>query len=177
MIRKVGLVATLIFAAFLLFVAFQNSHYVVSRKITINAPSDKVFPYLNNSKLADQWGPWREEDPEAQMILSGPESGVGSMTIWEGGKKLGKGSATIVESVPNQKVAIKLVYEAPMNMTQQAQYLITSLGNQTEVEWRVEGQNNYMGRLMCFFVDMDKMVGKMFEKGLTKLKGIVESQP
>jgi len=79
-----------------------------------------VFPYLNNSKMAAQWGPWIEEDPEAQMSYSGPNDGVGSKASWTGGKKLGIGSATIMESVPNERVKVQLVYEAPVNMTQEA---------------------------------------------------------
>ncbi len=40
--------------------------------------------------------------------------------------------------------------------------------------WKVDGQNNFVGRLMCIFMNMDKMVGGMFEKGLAKLKTTVE---
>jgi hypothetical protein len=32
-----------------------------------------------------------------------------------------------------------------------------------------------MGRLMCVFMDMDKKVGAMFEKGLSNLKTLVET--
>ena len=62
-------------------------------------------------------------------------------------------------------MGIKLEYVKPMNMTQDSLYLVKSSGKQSQVTWRVTGKNTFMGRLMCLFVNMDKMVGGMFEKG------------
>ena len=33
----------------------------------------------------------------------------------------------------------------------------------------MDGKNNFMGKVMCVFMDMDKMVGGDFEKGLASL--------
>ncbi|MEW6055089.1 MAG: SRPBCC family protein [Bdellovibrionota bacterium] len=174
MAKKISLVILAIVVMLLGYAALQPADYVISRKITINAPAEKIFPYLNNSRLAEQWGPWLEVDPQAKMVYSGPDAGVGSRTSWESGGRLGTGSATIVDSVPNQKVGIKLEYVKPMNMTQDSEYLVKSSGNQSEVTWRVQGKNNFMGNLMCLFMNRDKMVGGMFEKGLSNLKALVE---
>jgi len=159
---------------FLGYVALQPADYEISREITIHASADKIFPYLNNARLAEKWAPWTELDPEAKMSYSGPEAGVGARTGWSAGKQLGTGSATIVESVPNERVAIKLEYLEPMAMTQDAQYLVRAAGTDTVVTWKVQGKNTFAGRVMCVFVNMDKMVGSMFEKGLANLKNLVE---
>jgi hypothetical protein len=174
MITRIGFGIAGILVAFLGYVAVQPEDYEIKREIAINAAADKVFPYLNSSKLAEKWGPWLEVDPEAKMTYTGPDDGVGSKASWDGGKQLGTGSATIVESIPNQKVGIKLEYVKPMNMTQDSQYLISENGGQTVVTWKVQGKNTFMGRLMCVFMNMDKMVGGMFEKGLSNLKNLVE---
>lgn len=174
-IKKIllGLVAVL--AAIVAYAAFQPADYTFSREIVINAPAEKIFPYLNSSRLAMQWGPWADADPQAKMEIQGPESGVGSKTSWTGGKQLGTGSATIVESIPNQLVGIALDYVEPMAMTQRSDYLLKSDGQQTTMTWRVQGKNSLPGRIMCLFVSMDKMMGQFFEQGLAKLKGIVEN--
>jgi len=117
-----------------------------------------------------------EIDPQAKMTYSGPDAGVGARTSWTGGKQLGTGSATIVESVPNQRVGIKLEYVKPMSMTQDAAYLIQSFGNQSAVTWKVQGRNTFLCRLMSVVMNMDKMVGGMFEKGLSNLKNLVEKK-
>jgi hypothetical protein len=37
------------------------------------------------------------------------------------------------------------------------------------------GPQSYAGKVMCLFMNMDKMVGGQFEKGLADLKTLVES--
>lgn len=176
MIKKIGAALLLLIAGVLGFAAVQSPDYTISREITINAPAEKIYPFLNSSQLAENWAPWPEVDPEAKMGYSGPESGPGNRTTWESKGQLGTGSATIVESVPNQKVAIKLEYTKPIEMTQDSEYLIKSSGNESVVTWVVRGKNSFPGRVMCLFINMDKMVGGMFEKGLAKLKAVVEKQ-
>ena len=176
MIKKIGMWLGVILVVFLGYVAIQPADYVVSREITINASPEKIFPYLNTSKLANEWGPWFKMDPKAKAVVTGPEAGVGSKTSWSGGDKLGTGSASIVGSVPNERVDIKLDYTEPYEMHQDTGYLIKPAGAQSTVVWAVRGKNNFMGRLMCTFMNMDKMVGGMFEQGLADLKKMVEQQ-
>jgi uncharacterized protein YndB with AHSA1/START domain len=158
------------------YAAIQKSEYTISREITINAPVEKIFPYLNNSKLAEQWGPWMDIDSSVKMNYSGPDVGVGSKAYWIGAKQLGTGSATIVDSAANQRVAIKLEYTEPMAMEQMAEYLVKPQGAQTTVTWRVTGKNTLPGRVACLFMNMDKKVGGMFELGLSKLKNLIEKK-
>jgi hypothetical protein len=177
MIKKALLGVAAVIVLFLGYVALKSPGYEVSREITINASADKIFPHMNNSKLAEKWGPWMETDPGAKMNYSGPDAGVGAKTSWDSTGQLGTGSATIVESVPNEKIGIALEYSKPFVMTQHSDYLLKAAGNQTLVTWRVTGKNNFAGRLMCSFFNMDKMVGGMFEKGLQNLKRLVEVNP
>lgn len=166
---------TVIIALVFGYVAIQSPEYEISREITISAPATKIFPYLNNSKLFEAWSPWSKLDPKAVMTYSGSEEGVGAKTSWENGEKLGTGSATIIDSVPNVLVRTKLEYVKPYAMEQEAVITIQQVGNDNAVIWKVKGQNNFIGRLMCLFVNMDKMVGDNFETGLSNLKQIVET--
>ncbi len=74
------LALVLAIAAFLLYVAFQSPTYVISRDRTFQATAEEIFPYINNSKLADSWMPWSEVDPKVQMTYRGPDEGVGSIS-------------------------------------------------------------------------------------------------
>jgi hypothetical protein len=38
----------------------------------------------------------------------------------------------------------------------------------------MSGKNNFIARAFCLFVNMDKMVGGEFEKGLENLKSVTE---
>ena len=39
------------------------------------------------------------------------------------------------------------------------------------------GQNNFMAKAVHLFMNMDKMIGGQFEKGLAEMKSVVETSP
>ena len=43
------------------------------------------------------------------------------------------------------------------------------------VTWSMEGKNNFLSKAFCLFVNMDKMVGADFDKGLADMKEIAEA--
>lgn len=175
MAKKIFVMVALLLAGFLGYVAMQPSEYVISREILVKAPPQAVFPFLNNSRKADSWMPWTEVDHGVKMNFSGPDEGVGSTTSWDSEGKMGAGQAAVVESVPDQKVKTQLTYTKPFKMSQTAEMSLTPAAEGTVVRWSVTGQNGFVGRIFCVFMNMDKMVGANFEKGLAKLKKLVET--
>ena len=169
-----GAVAALI-ALLLVYAAVQPSEYFIARETVVKAPAEAIFPHINNSKKANDWMPWAASDPAIKMSFSGPDEGVGSTSSWDSTGQMGQGQAAVTESVPNQKVVTQLTYKKPMEMSQVAEMTLTPASEGTVVRWSVKGHNNFIGRLMCVFMDMDKMVGGEFEKGLAKLKTTVEA--
>lgn len=175
MIRKVGSGLLVILGLFIGYVAIQSPDYRVSREVRIDASAEQIFPHLNNSKLMNDWNPWLKVDPAASISFSGPEEGVGSQTSWKGGKDVGTGSATVVESVPNRVVRTQLEYQEPYPMVQMAELEVRPAESGSIVTWSVKGRNNFVGRLICVFMNMDKHIGTTFEKGLMDLKTRVEN--
>lgn len=41
----------------------------------------------------------------------------------------------------------------------------------------MDGKNDFMGKFMGLFMDMDKMIGNDFEKGLADMKKVSEAAP
>ena len=81
----------------------------------------------------------------------------------------------ITGSAPD-RIEIELAFLKPMRNTQQVEFVLTPNGAGTEVTWRMSGQHE--GVLMNLFskvVSMDKLIGKDFEKGLTRLKAVAEA--
>lgn len=171
-----GITIIALIAMLFIYAGLQPAEYTISRTIMIQASAEKVFPYLNSMVLAEEWAPWKAEDPQMTMKHPEPTEGLGAKSIWESPGRMGHGSATIVEVQPLQKVGIKLEYTKPMKMEQVSEYILESAEGGVNVTWKVQGTNNIMGRVMCLFMDMDKMVGGMFEKGLAKLKVVAEKQ-
>jgi hypothetical protein len=159
-----------------LFVSTRPAEMVVARELEIKANPEVLFPYINNSKKSNEWMPWHEDDPHVKMSYSGPDEGVGSMTLWTSKGKMGTGSAEVIESIKNQNVKTRLTYTKPMNMSQLAKVSLQAKSDGTLVRWSVSGKNPVIGRIMCAFVNMDKMIGGNFEKGLINLKNIAEKK-
>jgi hypothetical protein len=57
------------------------------------------------------------------------------------------------------------------------EFRFQSTGESAAVTWTMAGQNNFLSKAICLFVDMDRMVGGMFDQGLTQMKTIVERRP
>lgn len=174
MLLKILIGLAILIGTFLAYVAMQPSYSEISREVAINASPEKVFGYINNRTVANSWNPFLQKDKSARITFEGPEVGVGSATIWEGGKELGVGKATVTEVIPNEKLSVKLEYKEPFAMTQEATYLLRREGEQTIVTWKVGGEASFLAKLMCTFIDMEKMVGDVFTDGLNQLKSQVE---
>jgi hypothetical protein len=83
---------------------------------------------------------------------------------------------TIVESSPNELVRYRLDFVRPMAGTADVAFTLKPEGGQTRVTWGMEGEKNYISKVMCLFMSMDKMVGGAFERGLADIKTIVETE-
>ncbi len=147
----------------------------VSRSITIDAPPEAIFPYVNSMQETEKWSPWLSRDPETKLAYSGPETGVGNTLNWSSEHpQVGSGSQEIVESVENQKVRTSLDF-GPMG-TASASFVLQPEGAGTEVTWGFTSDlgMNPMTRWMGLM--MDRWVGSDYERGLDNLKALVEGQ-
>lgn len=175
MLKKISLSLVLVVAIFLAYVAFiMSPRMYFSREIVINATPDKIFPHINDSKKADAWMPWSESDPKMKMTYSGPAEGVGAKSNWTSDGDMGTGEALVIESKPNEVVKTQLTYTIPMTMQQLATISLIPKDGSTLVRWEIEGETPFVGRIFCFFMNMDKHMGPLFDKGLSKLKAIAE---
>jgi hypothetical protein len=148
----------------------------VARSIEINAPATAIFPYMNNQRQMNSWNPWMKLDPNVKVTFSGPEEGVGAVTEWEGNSSVGAGKSTVTHSFAPIQVRLKMEWLKPMEGTSTVDYSLKQLGETTTLEWIIFGENGIFSRVMCIFMDMDKMIGGEFEKGLSELKKAVETK-
>jgi hypothetical protein len=59
--------------------------------------------------------------------------------------------------------------------TSTAEFTFKPEGDRTAVTWAMFGQNNFVARAICLFMNQDKMLGGYFEKGLENLKSVAEA--
>ncbi len=176
MLKKIGLGVGVLVLGVLGYAAIKPSEFFISRELVIQSSPNAIFPYINSSKVSHEWMPWKDSDPSVQMQFSGPDYGLGSKATWDGKGKMGTGSAEVVESIVDKSVKTQLTYTKPMVMSQLAEVSLTPTEQGTVVKWSVSGKSSFVGRLFCLFMNMDKMVGGEFEKGLGRLKTLVENK-
>lgn len=158
----------------LLFATTRPDSFRVERAVDIKAPAAKVFPFVNDLRKGPEWSPWEKTDPQMKRTYSGPMAGKGAGYAWQGNKEAGKGKMTITESVPNERVTVALHFDEPMVGDNVVEYVITAKGAETNVKWIMSGPMPYISKVVCMFMDMDKMIGGQFEKGLQSLKAVAE---
>lgn len=157
-------------------VALRPADFRISRRATIAAPPAAIFPHVNNLSLWRAWSPWEEIDPNLQRTYEGPAAGQGAKYAWVGNSKVGQGRMTITESRPSELVRLLLEFVRPMQATNTTEFKLEPAGSQTVVTWSMAGRNGFMANAFGLLMNMDKLIGKDFEKGLAKLKSIAEAK-
>ena len=171
----IGVVVVVAIAGVLLYATTKPDSFRVQRSVLINAPSDKVFPLINDVKAFTTWSPFDKKDPAMKRTFGAVTAGKGATYGWEGNKDVGQGSMEIVESGP-RKILIKLDIVKPFEAHNMAEFLLEPKGDSTSVTWAVYGPSPYMSKVMGTFMNIDDMIGRDFEKGLADLKAAAEKK-
>jgi len=173
-LKIVGAVVVVAVAAILIYASTKPDSFRVERSTAINAPPEKIFPYIERLTRWAEWSPYEGRDPAMKRAHSGAASGKGAVYEWDGNDQVGKGRMEIVDSTPPHKVVIKLDFLKPFEGHNTAELTVQPKGGQTIVTWAMYGPSTFMTKLVGTFMDMDEMIGRDFAAGLAKLKTIVE---
>ncbi len=158
--------------AFVAMGSFLPTTYLVSRTVTIEADAATIHKVVGDLKKWDLWAPWKDEDPTILTTFGEKTTGVGASQSWVG--KDGDGSLTFTASSPTRGIEYDLYFDKGAYQCWAAM-LYKPEGNKTVVEWVMKGNMDtpVLGGYVAMM--MDSAVGGMFERGLYKLKEVVES--
>ena len=176
MITKILIALAALIGLFLIVAAFQPADFRVTRSAAISAPASIVFAQANDLRLYQVWNPWGKHDLAAKYTFEGPPKGPGSSMTWAGNSKVGEGRMTIVESRPNDFVKTRLDFLKPFASVCQADFTFKESDGKTLVTWSMSGPKNFISKAMGLVMNMDKMIGGEFEKGLATLKDVSEGR-
>jgi len=171
------LVITVAIIAVLSIAATRPATFHVERSLSISAPPEGVFAVVNDMHRFHEWSPWQKLDPAMKITYEGPSAGVGASYSWVGNKDVGEGRMTITDATPPGSLTQKLEFLKTFESTCAVRFTIAPDGQGSRVTWGIDGNNNYMSKVMGLFVSMDSMMGKDFESGLANLKQVAEAAP
>jgi len=151
-------------------VALRPGDYRVARSAQIGAAPATVFAHINDLRKFNAWNPWAKLDPAARTTFDGPAEGVGAVMAWAGDRNVGEGRMTVIESRPHELVRYRMEFLKPFAATATAEFTLSPAGaGATHVTWAMQGENNFMAKAMHLVMNMDRMIGGQFEKGLAGL--------
>jgi len=176
MLKKVLIALAATVLLFVIIVALQPPTFHIERSTTIAAPPGNAFALVNDFHGWSQWSPWEKLDPAMKRTYEGPPTGVGAKYAWIGNDDVGEGRMTIEESSPAQ-IGIKLEFIKPFAATNRATFHFTPVAAGTKVTWAMDGDKNFASKAFGLVMDMDKLIGADFEKGLASLKTAAEAMP
>ncbi|KAF1686272.1 polyketide cyclase [Pseudoxanthomonas broegbernensis] len=171
-----GIVAVL----FLVVGVVLPSHQHISESVETNRKMTIVYDTVNNLRRFKDWNPLVLRDPKAQLNVTGPEAGVGARLEYVSNEGyIGKGNWEIVESVPNQKVVIKIEDER-RGHDKTTQFLLEPTGkNNRNVKitqtYDVEYGWNLLGRYAGLYVS--RHVGDDIKLGLSRMSNMLATVP
>jgi hypothetical protein len=161
-------------AIFCVVVAMQPAEFRITRSATMAAPTSTVFAQVNDFHNWVAWSPWEKLDPALKRNYQGQPMGTGAVYSWVGNKQVGEGRMTITESRPNEFIRLQLEFLKPFVATNTTEFTFQPQGNQTLMTWDMAGKNNCLFKAFGLLFNMQKIVGKQFEEGLSNLKAVVE---
>lgn len=144
-----------------------------SRSIVIEARPDQVWQHISSLKKMGEWAPWSEGNPSMVIEYSGDDGQIGSYASWT--SKQGKGRQVLSKLEPYKEVESQLTFKMPWGESHPVGYIhLADRAGSTKTTWGIKGENDFVGRIFGSLMSMDKTVGPEFDKGLNKLKSMVE---
>ena len=173
MLAMVFVVALVLLAVVLGLAATKSDTFSVVRATSMKAPPEKILPHIADFQAWRAWSPWERLDPALKRSYSGAPSGKGAVYEWEGNSKAGRGRMEITDVAPGM-IVIKLDFLKPFEAHNTAEFTLEPRGDSTNVIWNMHGPSPFVIKVMGVFMNMDRMVGRDFERGLADLKAVAE---
>jgi hypothetical protein len=164
-------------ALFLIVAATRPAKFHVERSIAIAAPPERAFAEVNDFHQWAAWSPWEKLDPSMKKTFEGAPAGPGASYAWIGNAKVGEGRMTIESSAAPSVVKLKLEFLRPWKATNATTFSFDRDGGGTKITWAMDGEHNFTMKAFGLVMNLDKLVGRDFERGLAALKTIAEGAP
>lgn len=155
--------------------ATRPDSFRIERSARIKASGVQVLAILEDFHRWPEWSPWEQLDPTMQRSFSGNANGKGAVYDWTSKGKAGAGRMEIRE-VEASRLLIQLDFFKPFKASNMAEFTWVTEGDATQLNWAMFGPSPFISKLMGLVFNMDKLVGKDFEKGLENMRAVLEAQ-
>ncbi|MDX2285609.1 MAG: SRPBCC family protein [Bacteroidia bacterium] len=174
---RISLIVLLSLAAIFAVLALTAPKQIeIQRSAFIRAPHSLVHGQMSRFANFHTWSPWSDLDPNMQYTVSGPDGSTGAKYAWKGNDQVGAGEMTFTAISP-ERIDILLHFIEPFESTDQTSYFLADSAGGTRVTWTMTSNLPIPMNVFGMLMNMQSMIGKDFEKGLSKLKTRAEALP
>lgn len=152
MLIILALIIAALIATVLVLASSKPESFKIQRSVTIQAAPETVFALIQDFKQWANWSPWEHLDPSMNRHYSGAESGLGAIYEWDGKGKVGAGRMEIIQINAPTQILIKLDFIKPFEGHNQAEFVLTTEGNSTNLSWTMTGPSPFMSKVMQVFL-------------------------
>lgn len=172
-LKIIGIALGILIALVLVVALFVPKQFVYEKTIVVNAPIDSVWKNAGTLSALDKWSPWNDHDPKMKKEMSGTDGEVGAKQSWES-DIVGSGSQTIANVQKPSLFETNLDFTKPHESHGKAYVKLLADGAQTKATWGMTGSMPYPMNVMILFMNMEKSMGKDWDRGLSRLKKLSE---
>lgn len=151
-------------------------HVHVERSLVMDAPVSVVYAQFDGFRQFNKWSPWAELDPKTEYTFDGPATGAGAHMSWKSAmKNVGSGEQRITECKANEYVKTDINFGD--QGTAQSTARFARAGTGTQVTWSLDSDLGGNPIAHYFGLMIPGAVGRDYERGLSRLKALVEGMP
>ena len=173
--KKVIYAVLSLLALYLILTLFGPSEIKVERQIKISRSKSLIQKRLCDFYyFHDKWSPWTEKDPAMITSFKGNAGEAGHLYTWSGNKEVNEGEMELL-AIKEDSVLLRINFDKRQDS--KLYFILKESDAETEVTWGLLMDIGFFGRAPMLFINMDKMIGPDFEKGLSNLKGYLEAEP
>lgn len=167
-----GLIAVVVILA-----ALRPDTFEYRRSRVLDATPEAIMAELDDFRRWTRWSPWEGLDPALQRTYGPIARGPGATYAWKGNRKAGAGQMTITGLEPAHKMTPQLEFTAPFKAVNTTEFTLDADHAGTRVTWTMRGKNTFVGKLFSLVFNMEKFIGKDFDRGLEALGRAVSTHP
>jgi len=166
-----------VIALILVLAALKPDTFEYRRSRVLDATPDAIMAELDDFRRWTRWSPWEGLDPALQRTYGPVARGPGATYAWKGNRKAGAGQMTITGLEPRAKLTLELEFTAPFKAVNTTEFTLAPEHAGTRVTWVMRGKNTFVGKLFSLVFNMEKLIGKDFERGLEALGRVTSTSP
>lgn len=177
MLKKILYVILFLVVTYLVLCLVGPKKMDVTTTKTIQASPSAVYAQIADLRNMKNWSKWIKEDTAMELTWGKTTAGIGGTYSWKS-EKSGAGSMTIKSAEQDKMIAYDLNFK-DWDATSDVKMELKPNGTGTDVTWTMVDQKEspfYM-RGMMFIMNMNGMIKKDFDKGLSNLEEYLKANP